>query len=226
MQIPSDGTGQGPGATSRERLLVQLRRRGAARVADLAADLGLTAMTVRHHLRRLQAQGLATASRQPERRTAGRPALLYRLTAAGDEALPKGYDRFARLLLDELIESDGDGSTARAGNGDDGILSRLAERAAAPHHERLDGRSGKERIAAVATILRDESGFTELRPGPAGTEILEPNCIFRALLRPGDDSICEFHTRYVGHLLGQPVRLASCQHHGDDLCCFRVSGEE
>ena len=181
-------------------------------------------MTVRHHLARLEADGLVAVASDNRRGSVGRPAHAYSLTDAADDLFPKAYDRLARLLLDEFsaIRANGNG-TASPLQDRDALMQRLAERAATPHRERLSRLHGEERVRTAADILQAESGFTELNANGAGPEVLDYNCIYRRVAESDDDDVCVFHTKYVSELMGIPVRLTTCQRTGDVACCFNAA---
>ncbi len=63
-----------------------------------------------------------------------------------------------------------------------------------------------ERAEAAVAILRDESGFAELRRTSGGLEVREHNCVFQRVAE-GLEEICTFHTEYVSKLMGAPVAL-------------------
>ena len=55
--MPGSGPGSPPGAQRRARVLALLREVGVLSVADLARDLGVSPMTVRRDLQRLETTG-------------------------------------------------------------------------------------------------------------------------------------------------------------------------
>src|SRR5262245_58261363 len=90
--------------STRDQILNTLKSRGQTTIVELAEGLGISPVSVRHHLSALQAQGLirATEVRHAERARAGRPQLAYSLTDAALERFPAKYMRLSERLLDEL----------------------------------------------------------------------------------------------------------------------------
>src|SRR3990172_2002197 len=86
--------------STRDQILVNLRRKGQCSVLDLAEVTAVSPISVRHHLAVLQAEGFVTA--MPERRGVGRPRLLYSLTEAGLERFPTKYLALTNRLLSEI----------------------------------------------------------------------------------------------------------------------------
>ena len=62
--------------TTRQEILEILKEERQATVEDLATRLGLTPMTIRHHLNVLQAQNLVEASKVRRSQRVGRPRLV------------------------------------------------------------------------------------------------------------------------------------------------------
>lgn len=201
----------------RRHVLTQLRNRPAS-IPELARSLERSPMTIRHHLARLEADGLVEAAGERRSGGAGRPATLYRTSGAAEDLFPSAGNRLARLLLDELSEYFGEDDRAAAF-----FTERLARRAASPHLEWLVALPTSERVQAAAGILQREDGELELVETEGGTELRDHRCAYRGLLRGGlDDGACRFHARYVEALVGAPVALTACQAGGDPSCCFRI----
>ena len=80
---------------TRERIIHILKTRGQATVDELSRELGLTSVTVRHHLEILRQEELI-APPEPLRRTGpGRPQHVYRLAGQASDLFPKNYDLLA-----------------------------------------------------------------------------------------------------------------------------------
>lgn len=189
--------------TSKERILTVLKRCGRRSVDDLALALQLAPMTVRQHLTALERDELVAASES--RGGAGRPKHLYALTARGDAAFPRRYDRFAALLLNELQSLDPSALLHSSGGDRMGVvLEALALRESAPHLSRLASLDLPGRIAQAAVILQEIGGFAEAVETPTGSEIRDYNCVYRGL-RPEESGPCAWHARLMPKLLGASV---------------------
>src|SRR5690606_23963581 len=79
-----------PRGSTRRKVLSTLKKSDGLTADQLAALLGITAMAVRKHLAALEQENLVETT--VERRPVGRPAHVYRLSAAADEFFPKHYD--------------------------------------------------------------------------------------------------------------------------------------
>ncbi|RLC67959.1 MAG: ArsR family transcriptional regulator, partial [Chloroflexi bacterium] len=87
---------------TRERILNILKERGQATVDDLSQELGLTTVTVRHHLDILQEEGLVAPPVARSRQSPGRPQYVYTLTREAGAFFPKRYAHLANQLLSEM----------------------------------------------------------------------------------------------------------------------------
>src|SRR5512141_2050976 len=89
--------------STRERILHTLVSQPRSTINELADSVGINAISVRHHLTSLEAEGLVTA--EEERHGVGRPRLVYFLTEKGLERFPTRYLRLTNRLLDQIKES-------------------------------------------------------------------------------------------------------------------------
>src|SRR3990172_7745014 len=92
---------------TRQHILEILREIGQATVDDIVTELRrrrgeITAVTVRHHLTRLQQQSLISAPVLRDRDTPGRPQHVYEITEKAQEYFPDNYQRLAAGLIEQL----------------------------------------------------------------------------------------------------------------------------
>jgi predicted ArsR family transcriptional regulator len=205
--------------TTKQQLLVLLKRTGSATVEEAAGALSVASMTARQHLLNLERDGVVESQRV--RRSNGRPHFLYTLTPKGEEMFPRRYDLLARILLDEVGEID---PMALAGMtpGDrrTHLIQRSADRLAERFRFDVESRSLEERIAAVTEVLRTIGGFAEWLRTPDGYEIRDYNCVFASLVDESD-GCCEGHVRLITGLLKWPVTHESMDD-GRVRCCRYV----
>lgn len=205
--------------TTKQQLLVLLKRTGSVTVEEAAGALSIASMTARQHLINLERDGLVVTQRV--RRANGRPHYLYVLTAKGEEMFPRRYDLLARILLDEvgiLTPDQIEGLTA------DEKRSLLIQRSADTLAERfrfnVDGRSLESRVAEVTNVLHLIGGFAEWIHTEDGFEIRDYNCVFATLVDESD-GCCDGHERLITQLLKWPARHESILE-GNVRCCRYV----
>ena len=190
---------------TRSRILQILRERGEATAVELATRLGLRAVTVRHHLRVLRAEGLIREVRT-HRNGRGRPRLVFTLTEAANRLFPRNYEGLVRHLLPVALSAAEIRQIAR----------RISEEAA------LQGLAGPARLAAVVSFLNSKGYLARIEPatnGPAWLEIR--NCPYLEVARE-QEGLCALDAALMEELLGAPTERVSCIIHGDPACRYRL----
>jgi len=209
--------------SSKSQILAALKRHGRCSVDELAAALGLAPMTVRQHLATLERDALVTSVE--ERQRLGRPHFLYSLTEKGEESFHRHYDRIALQLLDEVGRLD---SSEIAGLSAEErttfLFDKLADRFISRHWPQVEPLTVARRVAVIAELLQNESGFAEWTAGEAGYEIRDYNCFYRKL-NGLDGEVCRWHERVLTALLGCPVHSESTATRATHLCRFVIAVE-
>jgi predicted ArsR family transcriptional regulator len=202
--------------SSKQQILVLLKRAGSATIEEAAGALSLASMTARQHLVGLERDGLVQSEKV--KRATGRPHYLYKLTPKGEDMFPRRYDLLAQLLLDEfgnLSPQDIEGLSGPEKRSM--MVQRVADRLADQHRPQLQGRDLAERVAGTADLLQTIGGFAEWLETESGYEIRDYNCVFA---RFGADiqSGCEWHVRLLDRLLDHPV-AHEVSSNGKVKCC-------
>jgi predicted ArsR family transcriptional regulator len=152
------------GAT-RARMLALLRRRPRS-AAELGAALGITDTAVRGHLAGLQRDGLAEEA--GVRATGGKPAQLYRSTAAAESLYPKAYAPVLTAVLDRVAERDGRDALLR-------LLREVGEGVGFGAAPGADA-SPAQRVRAAADALRALGGEVAVHEVEGGWELRGAGC--------------------------------------------------
>jgi len=199
---------------ARDRLLFDLKRRGAQTAGELAARLGVTAVAVRQHLVALEAEGLVGVGDM--RRGVGRPAQLWALTADAAARFP---DTHAELTVEIL-------GAVRTALGDDALERVVSERTRQQREAYAaglpDGAALAERVRALAE-LRDAEGYmAECRPQPDGSLLLvENHCPICAAAR-ACTGICAQELGLFRDVLGARVERTEHVLDGARRCAYRI----
>jgi predicted ArsR family transcriptional regulator len=203
--------------SSKQQILVLLKRAGGATVEEAAGALSLASMTARQHLVGLERDGLVVAEKV--KRPTGRPHFIYKLTPKGEDMFPRRYDVLAKFLLEEvgnLSPADIEGLSPDEKRSL--FLQRVADRIAEKHRAQLSGRELPDRVAATADLLQAIGGFAEWLPADGGYEIRDYNCVFSRILPSSEVSGCEWHVRLLTSLLEHPVSHEVLTE-GNAQCC-------
>ena len=197
---------------TRQDILDYLRRHAEATVKELGEHLGLTSTGIRQHLTILERDGLVEA--REERGHVGRPALVYRLTQAGDAIYPKKYDELANALIEEARHLLGPDALQQ-------LMKNVASRFSAPYLPRLEGRPSNERLEAVAQIIQDRGNVAESSWSGDDFLIEKHTCPWWNIATK-NSAVCALDVEFVRQLTGRDARLSTSLLRGDDCCTFRI----
>ncbi len=199
--------------STRQQILEYLQRHGRGTVKELGALLGLTSTGIRQHLTVMERDGLVEA--REERGRVGRPTLVYSLTEKADGLFPKTYDSLATVLLEELRESEGNERVH-------GLLQNVARKLAAPHVQRVQAKTLRERVKETASIMEDQGCVADWHEGDDGDFYIdEYTCPFPKIAEV-DRAVCALHVEFVRTLTGSDTRLTRSLMRGERACTYRV----
>ncbi len=88
----------------RKRILEILKETNGATVAELAAQLDMAPVSVRHHLDILQGDNLICVDRVARKGSVGRPQQIYALTAEASSYFPNNFAALAGHLVRQIKE--------------------------------------------------------------------------------------------------------------------------
>jgi predicted ArsR family transcriptional regulator len=199
---------------TRERILDILKERSQATVDELSQELGLTAVTVRHHLDILRGEGYVAAPIVRRRKTPGRPQYAYILTEKADAFFPKRYDQLTSLMFDELRSCL---SAAEV----DQMMERIGERIAS-QVTFSDADDFEARLAATVEFLDGMGYMARWERRDDGDYWLHiANCPYEQVASQHDE-VCTMDLRMLTHLLGRSPRRISWTARGDHQCIYVI----
>lgn len=206
------------GADAREKILFYLKTKGPQTAGELADRLGVTAMAVRQHLYQLQEKGLV--GYRDQRRRVGRPARVWRLTAAAAEQFPDSHAELAVGMIQAV----------RAAFGAAGIDRLIRERTAAQiasYGERMAdaGDDVTARLDTLTRLRRREGYMAEWTRQDDGSYLfVENNCPICAAAGQCQ-GLCAGELELFRTVLGEDVTVARTEYilDGDRRCAYRVS---
>jgi predicted ArsR family transcriptional regulator len=201
--------------STRERILSILKEHGQATVDTLSRELGLTAVTVRHHLDILRGEGLIASPLIRRRKTAGRPQYVYSLTEKAGSFFPKRYEHLASLILDEAR------SRFSSAEDVDQMMRRIGERIA--DQASLPSRGGFEvRLTAAVEFLNGLGYMARYERRDDGDYLLHiVNCPYERVAHR-DREICTIDLAMLIRLLGTTPQRISWTAQGDSQCVYAI----
>ncbi|MEN9223841.1 MAG: iron-sulfur cluster biosynthesis transcriptional regulator SufR [Thermostichus sp. HHBFW_bins_43] len=142
-------------ASSKQAILVYLRKSGQANAQTLAEHLCISPQAIRRHLKDLEAEGLIVHI--PQQNGLGRPQHIYQLSPLGEEQFPASYDEFALGLLNTLAETMG---SEQMGS----ILHQQWQRKAQHYQACIGSGSLQERVERLVELRQSEGYMAEYYP--------------------------------------------------------------
>ncbi len=200
---------------TREKIVELLKERGHATVEELADEVGLTQMAVRHHLNVLQGKDLVEISSVRRKGQPGRPQQLYTLTESANALFPEDYYHLADYLLDEVKATLGT-------EGLDELLGRIANRMTAEAPSIDPDQTPEARLSQLTQILGDK-GFNA-RWGTEGDDyvIRVLTCPYRQVTREHSE-VCRLDMQMIKDTLNVDPVQVTCIANGDEHCTYRIS---
>src|SRR5690242_9810583 len=136
-------------ASTKQEILVMLKREGQLDLQEVALKLGISRMAVHKHAKDLEARGLI--ERVPVRGGPGRPRLALRLAPKASNLFPKAYAEVSCSALAFIEEKLGRGGVEEA-------LRRRQTSVMPGYKEHVQADSLEGRVKQL-TELRDEEGY-------------------------------------------------------------------
>lgn len=201
--------------STRERVLYTLLKQHRCTIKDLALSVDINPISVRHHIAKLEADGLVTS--EDERHGVGRPRRVYYLTEEGREKFPTRYMRLTTRLLQQLKENMPDQMVNE-------LFSDMAEDLAQEyaHSVELDGLPMEDRLELVKVILSREGFDIEWERIGDRYHIREVSCPYFHI---GQDhpEVCRVDQTLISSVLNVPAQKIECLLDGDRHCTYVVS---
>jgi predicted ArsR family transcriptional regulator len=198
--------------TTRDQILRQVKARGHVTIAELAAAIGISPVSVRHHTSALQAEGLLRSVEV--RRGVGRPVFAYSLTDAAQERFPARYLQLSERLLDELKASLPPQAL-------EAIFARMAEGIAADFARKVEGKPLEEKMELLVEMLGEEGFMARWNKTGETISLTEYNCPY---IRIGQrhPEVCVIDRTVISQVLSADVEKTTCVLDGAERCVFVI----
>jgi predicted ArsR family transcriptional regulator len=199
--------------STRDTILTTLRQRGSMDINELAEAVGIGALSVRHHLSKLQSLGMVSAAEV--RAGVGRPKQVYSLTPEAIEKFPTRYLKFTDRLLDEMKSS-------MPAKGIEKMFSAMAKEIAVNNADKFKGKSVDKKMGALVEMLGEEGFMAKWNKVGSSYELTEYNCPYMVIGRRHPE-ICTIDQTLISNVLDMHVEKSSCLLDGDQRCVFMIS---
>lgn len=203
---------------TRRLILEILRERGQATVDDIVHELrkrrgNITAVTVRHHLTRLQEEQLITAPEMRRRSTPGRPQHMYALTDKAQDHFPNNYQLLASSLLEQInrhLPPEGVNVIL------EGVACTMAADAGIPLLP-MD-----EKLDFVVDYLTEHGYNASWESNGDGYVLHTANCPYHHITQSQNLKMCDMDMRFIAELLGVVPRRIGQVSMGDAACSYVI----
>src|SRR4030065_426116 len=200
--------------STRERFLQTLLKNHRCTIIALAEAVDINPISVRHHISKLEAEGLVVS--EEERHGVGRPRQVYYLTEAGLEHFPTRYMRLTIRLLGQLKEY----------MPPEMVNQLFSKMAADLVHEyansaRTQGLSTEQRLEMVKTLLKEEGFNIEWEKIGDQFHIHEVSCPYFHVGQ-NHPEVCWIDHAMISTVLDLPAEKVKCVLAGDNYCTYVV----
>jgi predicted ArsR family transcriptional regulator len=206
------------GKSTRERVLKTLLKNHRCTINELAEAVNINPISVRHHISRLQAEGLVGS--EEERHGVGRPRQVYFLTEAGLEHFPTRYMRLTIRLLEQMKEHLPSSMVAN-------LFAQMAADLVREYAQtaKMQGLTTEQRLNLIKDLLKDE-GF-DIEWEKVGGQILirEVSCPYLHVGQTHPE-VCWIDQTLISSVLDLPTEKVKCVLDGDSYCTYVVPDQE
>ena len=200
--------------STRQKVLQTLLKNHRCTIVELADAVDINPISVRHHIAKLQAEGLVAS--EDEKHGVGRPRQVFFLTEAGLESFPTRYLRLTIRLLEQLKVNLPQKMV-------DQLFSQMAADLADEYAQTADlhGLTIEQRLELVNDLLKKEGFDLEWEKKDNQYYIREINCPY---LHVGQNhpEVCVIDQTLISTVLDLPTEKVKCILDGDKQCTYVV----
>lgn len=198
--------------STRDRILQTLLNRPRSSINELAGAVDINAISVRHHLTNLQADGLVAAVE--ERHGVGRPRLVYFLTEKGLERFPTRYFQLTTRLLNKVKETLPEPIVRR-------LFTQMAQELAAGYAEQVESMKIEDKLETIKKLLNQEGFMVEWEKAGDRYLIHEISCPYYHVGQ-NHPEVCAVDQTLISTVLSIPVEKINCVLSGDKHCTYEI----
>jgi DeoR family transcriptional regulator, suf operon transcriptional repressor len=202
-------------SATRDLVLRTLLSQHRCTINNLAEKVGISPISIRHHIASLEAEGLISC--EDERHGVGRPRQLFFLTEKGMEQFPTRYVSLTIRLLEHLKETMPEAMINK-------LFTQMAVDLAKDLYEGTEtkGLSMEERLNLVKDLLNREGFNIEWEQQDDGYQIHEASCPY-FFIGQNHPEVCAVDQTLISTVLSVPAEKIKCILNGDNNCTYLVS---
>jgi predicted ArsR family transcriptional regulator len=201
---------------TKNRILNTLLIKQEASVNDLAEELGVNGISIRHHLKNFEKDGWVV-SRESRKGQVGRPKFIYSLSSLGMEQFPSSYVEFSSILVDELKNRL-----------DDEQLNALFKEVGLQFAERnrleRRHRNSPKRLSYVVENLNEQGYIIEKKEIDGEIVFTNYHCPYR-YVASATTNLCCLDKTMLEELCESEVEITQTIAKGDPHCTFIIKNK-
>ncbi len=198
----------------RRRIVEILKEQGTATVAELAGQLGMAQVSVRHHLEILVGEDLVQNAGVRRHDGAGRPSQIYVLTREAARLFPQRHDALAAGILEEMKSLLPPEEVREAFLR---LAARTASQAPAPRAEQ----PLEQRLDDIIEFLTEKGYDARWVLHDGRYEVQACNCPYSGVADHHPE-VCLMDQAMMKHLLPDARRRESHALDGASRCVYRI----
>lgn len=202
---------------TREQVLQNLLENQRCTIKDLAEAVEINPISVRHHISKLEADGLVSS--EEERHGVGRPRRVYFLTERGMEHFPARTIRLTTQLLTQLKESMSNEAIQTLFHNMAVNLSKNYGADVGLSSLNLD-----QRLQLIKEWLTNEGFNVQVERGEDHVLIRETSCPYYHIGQTHNE-VCTMDKALITKVLSANPERTSCLLNGDSHCTYVVPME-
>ncbi len=205
-----------PAAASQDRILYQLKRRGAQPARELGELLGMTTMGIRQHLAQLEKEGLIEVT-AAQRRGRGRPVRCWKLTGKGHNRFPDAHAQVSQELIISVRDLLGQAAL-------DQIIAHRTETSLARYHEMISDQTPlEERVSRLCELRTAEGYMAEWEKTDVGYRLIEHHCPI-CIAAQSCQGFCQGELEAFQSVIGDLARVSREDHllQGARRCSYLI----
>ena len=201
---------------TREKILRTLLSYPGSTIKDLADEVGINSISIRHHLTSLEAEDLVSASE--ERHGVGRPRLIYSLTDKGIEQFPSNYITLTKRLIEKL-------KNRLSAKELDYLFEEIGSEIAKFYEKDFEGKPLDDQLKILMKVMTREGFIVEVSKNKDAYILTTLSCPYFQLAAEFPE-VCHMGQQLVRDCLSLPIEVETCITQGDEQCSFKIPAKK
>lgn len=199
---------------TRQQVMDNLLNRQRCTINELAEAVDINPISVRHHIGKLEADGLVNS--EEERHGVGRPRRIYFLTEQGMEAFPSRTIRLTKQLLSQMKEDLPEETVNE-------LFAGMASELSKNYRDKVDLKELNldQRLQLIDEWLTNEGFSVQIERDDQQITIRETGCPYYHVGQSHSE-VCKIDKALISEVLAASPERTTCLLNGDSHCTYVV----